>query len=38
MTAGEDCQMALADESGMIRNFAEAVGLPPTTQRHSEVS
>jgi hypothetical protein len=27
-------QMALADESGLSRNCAEAAGLPPTTLKH----
>jgi hypothetical protein len=28
--------MALADESGLSRNCAEAAGLPPATLRHKQ--
>jgi hypothetical protein len=36
--AGKNCQRALADKSGLIRNCVEAVSLPPTTQQHLKVN
>jgi hypothetical protein len=36
MTAG--CKTAVADESGLNISCAEAVGLPPTTQRHLKLT